>query len=181
MRTVDLKYIRDDLQENIFNFPYDWTDITIGNITYNKQYIENAFIDYFLYYYIGYSTVDEFIWRLRRNWLDKISVLQQQLSVYPTQISLDERTIKRNYTNSSDNKYSDTPNEPMLDVDPEGKYLTDRTVLDANGDTTISESLNTVEKYNTIKSKITNVLYAWFKQFDKLFITDVMIKDYIGG
>lgn len=181
MRTVDLKYIRDELEDNIFDFDYNWTDVVIGDKTYNKEYIQNQFIDYYLYYHIGYSTVDEFKWRLRRNWLDKISKLQQQLSVYPQELSLNDRVIKRDYNNVSDNKYSDTPNQPMLDVDPQGSYLTDRTYMNSNGDTTISETRNEIEKYSTIKNKITNVLYDWYKEFEMLFITDIIIKDYIGG
>lgn len=181
MRTMDLKYINDELEENVFDFDYDWTDIIINDKTYNKSYVENAFTDYWLYYQIGYSTLDEFKWRLRQVWKDKISILQQQLSIYPKVLSLNEHTITRNFTNSSDNKYSDTPNQPMLNVDLDGKYLTDRTYIDNSGNSTINESKNEVDKYNQIKNKITNVLYDWIKSFDSLFITDIIIKNYIGS
>lgn len=181
MKTMDLNYIKEELEENIFDFDYDWTDIVIGEITYNKEYIQNKFIDYWLFYHIGYSTLEEFKWRLRRNWQDKISILQQQLSIYPQQITLNERTITKDFTNSSDNKYSDTPNQPMLNVDPQGQYLTDRTYIDNTGNSTINENRNELDKYTQLKNKITNVLYDWIKQFDYLFITDIIIKDYIGG
>lgn len=181
MITMDLQYILDNVQEKIINFDYDWTDVDIGGTVYNREYIEKAFTDYWLFYQIGYSTLDEFNWRLRRKWLDKINVLQQKLSIYPNKISLNEYTITRTFNNASDNKYSDTPNQPMLDVDVEGKYLTDRTFVDNNGSSTINETKNEIDKYNSIKNKITNVLYDWIKEFDGLFITDIIIKDYIGG
>lgn len=181
MKTISLYDIKNELEENVFDFNYDWTDITVGGIIYNKEYIENAFNDYYLHYQIGYSTLEEFKWRLRRNWLEKISILQQQLSVYPTQIRLNDRTITRDFTNSSDNKYSDTPNQPMLNVDPQGQYLTDRTYIDNSGNSTVNETRNELDKYNEIKKKITNVLYSWLKEFECLFITDIIIRDYIGG
>lgn len=175
LSTMDLKYIKDELGENIFDFDYDWEDITIGDKVYSKEYIQNNFIDYWLYYHIGYSTLDEFKWRLRRNWLNKIEVLKQQLSLYPTKLNLNEYNINRTYSSKSDNKYSDTPNQPMLDVDPEGKYLTDRTYNDLDGNSNVTETKNELAKYNELKNKAHNVLYDWIKSYDYLFLTDVLL------
>lgn len=180
MITMDLKYIKDELEENIFDFDYTFHDIVIGDTRYNKEYIENAFIDYWLYYQIGYATLDEFKWRLKRTWQDKVQILHQQLSVYPQQLNLNEYNIVREYTNANDSKYSDTPNQPMLNVDPEGKYLTDRTYVDMEGSSNVTESKNAIDKYNNIKNKMSNVFYDWLKQFGGLFITDIIIADYVG-
>lgn len=181
LKTMDLEYIYDTLQEDVFDFDYNWTDITIGDITYSKNYIQEAFKEYWWYYQIGYSTLDEFKWRLKRSWKSTISIFEQKLTLYPQQLALNEKTIERTYDNTTDNKYSDTPNQPMLDVDTDGKYLTDRTHIDLNGNSTETETRNELEKYGEINRKITDVMYEFIKSFRDLFITDVIIYDGILG
>lgn len=177
LATMDLQYITEELQENIFNFEYDWTDIVIGEKTYSKEYIQEAFLEYWWFYQIGYSTLEEFEWRLKRNWKATINEFAQRLSLYPQKLSLNERIIEKDFTNATDNKYSDTPNEPMLDTDEQGKYLTDRTKIDLTGDSTERETRNELEKYAEINKKISDVMYEFIKSFKYLFITDVIIYD----
>ena len=180
LQTMDLEYIKDDLEDNIFDFDYDWTDITVGDTTYNKEYIEDSFYNYWKYYQIAYSTLDEFKWRLQRRWLSSIKILAQKLNTYPVEPDLAERKINRSFTSSSDNKYSDTPNEPMLDVDPQGKYLTDRTYTDNEYNSNITETKNEVAKFAELNSKIRDVMYEWIKEFKPLFLTDCLIYNYIS-
>lgn len=175
LQTMDLEYIYDTLKEDVFDFDYDWTDIVIGSKTYDKTLIQNAFKDYWWYYQIGYSTLTEFKWRLKRNWLATINEFAQRLSLYPQKLALNERVIEKEFTNATDNKYSDTPNQPMLNVDEQGKYLTDRTKIDMTGDSTERETRNELEKYAEINKKITDVMYEFIKSFKYLFITDVII------
>lgn len=177
LETMDLQYIYETLEEELFDFDYDWTDIEIGDKEYTKDEIEEAFKEYWWYYQIGYSTLDEFKWRLKRAWKSKIGIFAQRLSVYPQEISLKEKTIKKDYKNATDNKYSDTPNEPMLDVDTDGAYLTDRTHIDMDGDSTETESRNELEKYDELYGKIRDVMYDFIKSFKDLFLTDVIIYD----
>lgn len=180
LQTMDLDYIKNDLEKDIFDFDYEWTDIEVGEVTYDKNYIEDAFYEYWKFYQIGYSTLAEFEWRLQRKWLSSIKVLAQKLNTYPIEPDLAERKINRNYTADSDNKYSDTPNQPMLNVDPEGKYLTDRTVTNNNYNSNITETKNEVAKFAEINSKFRDVLYDWVKEFDGLFLTDCLIYNYIN-
>ena len=177
LETMDLQYIYETLDKDVFDFEYDFTEITIGNKTYNKELLQNEFKDYWWYYQIGYSTLDEFKWRLRRNLKATIDTLSQRLSIYPRQLSLNEKKITKEYTNTTDNKYSDTPNEPMLNVDTDGKYLTDRTHINMDGNSSEIETRNELEKYAEIQGKIRDVMYDFIKSFRDLFITDVIIYD----
>lgn len=178
---MEIQYIYETLEEDIFDFDYDWTDLVIGAKTYTKEYIEEAFKEYWWYYQIGYSTLEEFKWRLKRSWKSKIETFAQRLSAYPQTISLNEKTIEKNYNNTTDNKYSDTPNQPMLDVDTDGSYLTDRTHIDMDGDSTETETRNELEKYDELYAKIRDVMYDFIKSFRDLFLTDVIIYDGIIG
>lgn len=183
LKTMDLAYIYEDLNKDVFDFDYEWTDLVIGNKTYSKTYIQDAFKDYWWYYQIGYSTLDEFKWRLKRNWKANIDILAKRLSVYPQQILLNEKVIEREYTNETDNKYSDTPNQQMAGVDSASGYLTDRTKIDMGGNSTETITKNELEKYAEIEKNIKDVMYEFIKMFKPLFITDVIIYDGIlkGG
>lgn len=194
LRTLTLDYIVNEYKENIFDFDYPFTDVTVGNMTYTKETIQNAFIDYFLYYQIGYSTIAEFKWRLKRVWLSEIPKLQALLSVQPESINLvDENenynttrnnSLNRSYSNTNDNRYSDTPNQNMgTQTNP--NYLTDRTIDNFDGNTTEThndtvthtrtKSRNSALVFNELYNKIHNVLYEFYKKFNSLFITDVIL------
>lgn len=177
LRTMDLQYIYEELQEDVFDFDYEWTDLVIGTKSYTKQFIQDAFKEYWWYYQIGYSTLDEFKWRLKRNWKSMISALSQKLNLYPQNLSLKDRILEKQYENTTDNKYSDTPNEPMLAVDVEGKYLTDRTYVNLDGNSTETETRNELDKYYELDRKVQDVMYVWIKEFKYLFLTDIIIYD----
>lgn len=183
LKTMDLQYIYENLMEDVFDFDYDWTDIVIGTTTYSKTYLQDAFKEYWWYYQIGYSTLDEFKWRLKRNWKATINEFAQRLSLYPQELSLNESITEKQYTHETDNKFSDTPNQPMLDTDTDGQYLTDRTKVDANGNINEIKTRNELQKYAEINKAITDVMYEFIKTFKPLFITDIIIYDGIlkGG
>ena len=183
LKTMDLDYIINNLQEELFDFDYDFADITIGNKTYNKQLLQDTFTEYWYYYHIGYSTLEEFKWRLKRTWKATIGVFAQKLSLYPQELNLKDRTYTKEYSSDTDNKYSDTPNQPMLDVDTDGKYLTDRTYVNINGNNTETETKNELDKYFELEKKVQDTMYEYIKSFKNLFITDVIIENGIlkGG
>ena len=184
LKTMDLQYIYEVLNDDIFDFDYDFPDIIINDKTINKTTIQDEFKDYWWFYQIGYSTLDEFKWRFKRVWLDKILTLRQRLSQYPDldKLNLTGRTTQKKYTSNNDNKYSDTPNE-MLNESGKVEFLTDRTLTDTQGTHTETVTDNTLEQYEKLNKYMTNVLYDFYKDFKTLFITDVIIYDGIlkGG
>ena len=173
---MDLNYIINTLGKNVFDFDYDFPEIVIGDKTYNKTLFEQEFIDYWLYYNIGYSTLNEFMWRLRRRVKSTISIFTQKLKLYPQELNLNERTLTKEFTNQSDNKYSDTPNEPMLDVDSDGKNLTDRTRINIDGNSVENETRNSLAKYAEVQKTISDTMFDYIKSFKVLFITDVIVE-----
>lgn len=183
LKTMDLDYIINSLQEEIFDFEYTFDDIVVGNMTYNKALLQQAFIDYWYYYQIGYSTLEEFKWRLKRTWTSTISVFTQKIKLYPTELNLNDRVLSKEYENITDNKYSDTPNQPMLDTDTDGKYLTDRTHINFDGSSNETETRNAIDKFYEVNRKMQDVMYEYIKSFKPLFITDVIIEQGIlkGG
>lgn len=196
VRTLTLDYILNVYQENIFDFDYDFDDTTIGNRLYNKEYIESCFKDYYLYYQIGYSTIEEFKFRLKRKWKSNILQFNQLLKAMPTNINLanysenlsSERhaTLEKEYSNKNDNRYSDTPNQDMGTQD-EPNYLTDRTLDDFQGESNdVTAETNTINKetfenksimFDKLNKKIHNVMYEFFESMNGLFITDVFIEN----
>lgn len=177
LKTISLQNIYELLGDNVFDFDYDFDDVVINDVTYNKNLLEETFKEYWWLYQIGYSTVDEFKWRLKRCWKKTISVFRQKLLLYPTEQNLNEETSTFNYSTDSDNKYSDTPNQPMLDVDPVGKYLTNRTYINVNGNNENIKTKNALSKFSDVQRYIEDVLYSFISSFNYLFITDVIIYD----
>lgn len=175
---MDLDYIQNRLKVNIFNFEYNFEPISVNGKEYNKDMLEKAFIEYYFEYQIGYSTLTEFLFRLRRRWLSNIDVLHQRLELYPReQLSLNEIKKEKEYKLDSDSKYSDTPNEKMFD-DTNG-YLTDRTLFNSTQKVSENEKHNEISKYADLYAKLKDVMYEWFKTFECLFITDVILSDFI--
>lgn len=185
LKTMDLQYIYEVLQDDIFDFDYDFPDITINDKVITKTSIQDDFKDFWWFYQIGYSTLDEFKWRFKRVWLDKIYTLRQRLSQYPEldNLNLTGKTIDKTYTNDNDNKYSDTPNQPMVSEDSSNVFLTDRTITNTTGSHNETETDNVLEQYEKLHKYMRNVEYDFFKEFKSLFITDVIIYDGIlkGG
>ena len=150
--TLTLNYIVNEYGEDIFDFNYVFPDITIDNVLINKQTLQDQFIDYFLYYQIGYSTIDEFKWRLKRKWHENIRQLTKQLEL-ENKITYDlndetekltrnkttdeagETNITKgrngntavNGTQTNDNRFSDTPNQNMGTIE-NPNFLTERTL-----------------------------------------------------
>lgn len=152
--TLTLDYIVNEYGEDIFDFNYVFLDITIDNVLINKQTLQDQFIDYFLYYQIGYSTIDEFKWRLKRKWHENIRQLTKQLElenkiVYNLNDETEQLTRNKttdeageinitrgrtgntdvNGTQSNDNRFSDTPNQNMGTMESPN-FLTERTLDD---------------------------------------------------
>lgn len=152
--TLTLDYIVNEYGEDIFDFNYVFPDITIDNVLINKQTLQDQFIDYFLYYQIGYSTIDEFKWRLKRKWHENIRQLTKQLELenkITYNLNDETETLTRNKTTdeageinitrgrtgntdvngtqSNDNRFSDTPNQNMGTIESPN-FLTERTLDD---------------------------------------------------
>ena len=174
--TLTLNYIVNEYGEDIFDFNYVFPDITIDNVLINKQTLQDQFIDYFLYYQIGYSTIDEFKWRLKRKWYENIRQLTKQLEL-ENKITYDlndetekltrnkttdeagETNITRgrngntavNGTQTNDNRFSDTPNQNMGTIE-NPNFLTERTLDDLTTTNTTDFSENETNKNQNTKN-----------------------------
>ena len=174
--TLTLNYIVNEYGEDIFDFNYVFPDITIDNVLINKQTLQDQFIDYFLYYQIGYSTIDEFKWRLKRKWHENIRQLTKQLEL-ENKISYDlndetekltrnkttdeagETNITRgrngntavNGTQTNDNRFSDIPNQNMGTIE-NPNFLTERTLDDLTTTNTTDFSENETNKNQNTKN-----------------------------
>ena len=174
--TLTLNYIVNEYGEDIFDFNYVFPDITIDNVLINKQTLQDQFIDYFLYYQIGYSTIDEFKWRLKRKWHENIRQLTKQLEL-ENKIAYDlndetekltrnkttdeagETNITRgrngntavNGTQTNDNRFSDTPNQNMGTIE-NPNFLTERTLDDLTTTNTTDFSENETNKNQNTKN-----------------------------
>lgn len=174
--TLTLNYIVNEYGEDIFDFNYVFPDITIDNVLINKQTLQDQFIDYFLYYQIGYSTIDEFKWRLKRKWYENIRQLTKQLEL-ENKITYDlndetekltrnkttdeagETNITKgrtgntavNGTQSNDNRFSDTPNQNMGTIE-NPNFLTERTLDDLTTTNTTDFSENETNKNQNTKN-----------------------------
>lgn len=174
--TLTLNYIVNEYGEDIFDFNYVFPDITIDNVLINKQTLQDQFIDYFLYYQIGYSTIDEFKWRLKRKWHENIRQLTKQLEL-ENKITYDlndetekltrnkttdeagETNITRgrngntavNGTQTNDNRFSDTPNQNMGTIE-NPNFLTERTLDDLTTTNTTDFSENETNKNQNTKN-----------------------------
>ena len=174
--TLTLDYIVNEYGEDIFDFNYVFPNITIDNVLINKQTLQDQFIDYFLYYQIGYSTIYEFKWRLKRKWHENIRQLTKQLEL-ENKISYDlndetekltrnkttdeagETNITRgrngntavNGTQTNDNRFSDTPNQNMGTIE-NPNFLTERTLDDLTTTNTTDFSENETNKNQNTKN-----------------------------
>ena len=174
--TLTLNYIVNEYGEDIFDFNYVFPDITIDNVLINKQTLQDQFIDYFLYYQIGYSTIDEFKWRLKRKWHENIRQLTKQLEL-ENKITYDlndetekltrnkttdeagEINITRgrtgntdvNGTQTNDNRFSDTPNQNMGTIE-NPNFLTERTLDDLTTTNTTDFNENETNKNQNTKN-----------------------------
>lgn len=174
--TLTLNYIVNEYGEDIFDFNYVFPDITIDNVLINKQTLQDQFIDYFLYYQIGYSTIDEFKWRLKRKWYENIRQLTKQLEL-ENKITYDlndetekltrnkttdeagETNITKgrtgntavNGTQTNDNRFSDTPNQNMGTIE-NPNFLTERTLDDLTTTNTTDFSENETNKNQNTKN-----------------------------
>ena len=174
--TLTLNYIVNEYGEDIFDFNYVFPDITIDNVLINKQTLQDQFIDYFLYYQIGYSTIDEFKWRLKRKWHENIRQLTKQLELEnkitydlndetekltrnKTKDEAGETNITRgrngntavNGTQTNDNRFSDTPNQNMGTIE-NPNFLTERTLDDLTTTNTTDFSENETNKNQNTKN-----------------------------
>lgn len=174
--TLTLNYIVNEYGEDIFDFNYVFPDITIDNVLINKQTLQDQFIDYFLYYQIGYSTIDEFKWRLKRKWHENIRQLTKQLELEnKITYDLNDETEKltRNKTTdeageinitrgrtgntdvsgtqTNDNRFSDTPNQNMGTIESPN-FLTERTLDDLTTTNSTDFSENETNKNQNTKN-----------------------------
>ena len=188
--TLTLNYIVNEYGEDIFDFNYVFPDITIDNVLINKQTLQDQFIDYFLYYQIGYSTIDEFKWRLKRKWHENIRQLTKQLEL-ENKITYDlndetekltrnkttdeagETNITRgrngntavNGTQTNDNRFSDTPNQNMGTIE-NPNTLTAAQVQGLENKVTEERRTNVIH-FNEFDILIVSSLFPYFKEVEK--------------
>lgn len=199
---------------NIFDFPYQWQDVNYLGKSITKQTIEDDFKDYYRYYNISLETIESFKFELKRKWLKNVTAFNQLLLAQPTlDLNEEKRTLSRNTEGqrednwnesgtdnstsnyNSDNKFSDTPNQPM---DGETSYLTNRTI-DTNTDKTemtsehsgentrnntedVNEeenrSKNETLRFYEIAEQYRDMQYEFYDKFTDLFQTLLQIGEY---
>lgn len=187
LETMDIDYIVNNLHYNLFDFDYYFVSITYRGVPFTKEALQNEFLERFKYYQIGYSTLDEFSWRLKNVWLENIDELNMKVNAL-SQIDLEtpeglylysvhEGESKIN--TMGDNRYSNTPNQKILGFTDTDGYLTDRTLNKGEGKNEYvdKEAKNFVKTYGEIKKYLKNPLYEFFNKFYSLFITDVILNN----
>lgn len=161
-------------------FPeFDFNDITILDKTITKDEFIEKFYDYYGEYQIAYPTPDQFCFEFKRIFNRNYDKFIKQVELANTvKFNLDtyNRTLERNYT--TENKYSDTPNETLQNGDFTNKYLTNAEKDEGNGSTNETYSLNDIERFNDIYNKITNILYKFLDLFDECFMNYKSTKTY---
>lgn len=194
---------------DIFDFEYQWEDTTLFGEIIDKEALQNAFIEYYQYYDIAFETIPRFKFALKRLWKRNVGVFNQLIKAMPNTVNLYDNKRVKNGTNkinvsgtssgnsssnsSEKNKFSDTPNQTV--IDSEETYLTNISKTDnedkgetqvessseRNGEFEESEtySINDIEKMSKLVNKYENLLYGFLDKFNDLFST-LIIVDRLG-
>lgn len=187
LQTMDIDYIVNELKINLFDFEYNFVGFDYKGRPINKGKLETMFINRFLYYQIGYSTVEEFIWRLKNVWLENIESLNMKLTAM-SNIGLDDPQIlfgsrltegTTRVKSDADTRYSDTPNQKMFSFEENNGYLTDRTLNRNTGDSSYQdfEGGNFVKTYGEIKGIFKDPIQEFFNKFNNLFVVDIILNN----
>lgn len=185
LQTMDIDFIINELHENLFDFNYNFVEKSYTGIRYTKQKLQDDFINRFKYYQIGYSTLEEFKWRLQNVWLENIDTLNMTIAGFTT-IDFESlpmfhigRRGRSSGETSNDNRYSNTPNQKIINFNDKEGYLTDITINKNNGSSEYEEEevTNPMINYSKYKKYLKNPLYEFFDKFNVLFITDIITND----
>ena len=131
---------------DIFDFDYDWDDVSYFGTNITKETLESDFKEYYAYYNIAYETIEAFKFELKRKWKKLIRAYNNILKSQPDiKLNESERTYaEKNHgtrtdnnsaqlnhtsdtTANGDDKFSDTPNQYVGD-DETDMYLTNREI-----------------------------------------------------
>lgn len=75
--TIELSYIQDDPNFDLFSFPYDFYEPQL------KKQFENKFMDYYRYYEIGFETIERF----QRQLMSKLNMIMPRYrQLYETEL-----------------------------------------------------------------------------------------------
>lgn len=194
---------------DIFDFNYQWENISLFGETIDKEALQNAFIEYYQYYDIAFETIPRFKFALKRLWKKNVGVFNQLIKAMPTTVNLYDNKRVKNGTNkanvtgqssgtmsstsSEKDKFSDTPNQTVIDSDE--TYLTSISKNDSydNGSSEVASSssrssefeesetysINDIEKMSKLVNKYENLLYVFLDKFNDLFST-LIIVDNLG-
>lgn len=159
-------------------FPdFEFNNISIFGKVITKEDFINKFYDYYGAYEIAFSQPDEFIFEFRRIFDKNYDAFIKKIEVFNSiNYNLEGYTRNINRNVDSDNKYSDTPNEPMKESTD--IYLTNRSIDKSTGQTNEIYKENEVEKYNKISEKIKNIIYEFYDLFDCLFLNYISLKTF---
>lgn len=192
---------------DIFDFDYQWENTTLFNEVIDKEALQNAFIEYYQYYDIAFETIPRFKFALKRLWKKNVGVFNQLIKAMPNTVSLYDNKRVKNGTNNanivgkssgtssststSKDKFSDTPNQTV--IDSEETYLTSISKNDSsdNGNSEVESSstrninfeesetysINGIEKMSKIVNKYENLLYGFLDKFNDLFSTLIIVDD----
>lgn len=156
----------------IFDFDYEWENVTLFGEEITKEVLQNKFIEYYQYYPISVETIESFKFELKRLWLKNIKPLNMLIKSFPTDITLEDTKKIFNGELEMENKFSDTPNQPM---EGEEAYLTYIAKNKNNNSSTETESKNPINKFYNIYNKYNNIMYDFYDKFNNLFSTLVII------
>lgn len=155
---------------NPFSFNYAFTTVTLDDGTViDKDYLENEFIEYYAHYPIVFGTWEQFYAELRRRWKKEIGPFNRALRIMPTVYNLNDRGMKTTQTVARDQKYSDTPNQPM-DTSTNA-YLTTRTLDDGMQTAETNESKNDLIQFDRLKRLTADLTYEFLDKYISFFIT----------
>lgn len=162
---------------NIFDFDYDWENVSYFGVPITKETLESDFKDYYAYYNIAYETIESFKFELKRKWKKLIRAYNNILKTQPDiKLNESERIYTENneggHTDNSsaslnhtsetlsngDDKFSDTPNQ-YVDNDETDMYLTNREITKNSANVTSQDqSESNSERTSSNKKDITETL-----------------------
>lgn len=152
---------------------YRGEELTVDTITKKIQSLYGN-------YEIAFETVDSFINEFQRVWNTYINTTIDKLKLYSkVNFDLTEYNHTYNTTDKGDDRYSDTPNEPMQESDSsfEGSiYLTNRSTYENSKVINDNMTLNGMQKYGDISKYVDDPIVNFAQQFDYLFNHLIVVK-----
>lgn len=156
-------------------------DLKPNTPTYTKQDIANEIQRLYQNYEIAFETIDSFVNEFQRVWNSNINTTCDKLILYnKVNFELDEYIHEYEGQDEGDDRYSDTPNNPMLETDTNFEtsiYLTNRSTYKNGKKITDKMKLNPLQKYADISNGVADPLIEFCNKFEKLFNHLIVIKE----